>query len=170
MVLYDEVKADSLGRNGLEGDVNRDENPDSASHLFGVLWEEGSNTVWVDTNQDRSFTDETPLTEYNDRPGFGVFGTDDPETPIRESVGFGVQIKREKKLVALNLGVASHASLVVGAAVGSRGMNGRFDGVAPGAQLASVSEGGAAYGQSTSSRAPISPGPISSGTDASCPP
>jgi hypothetical protein len=147
MALYDEVKADSLGRNGLDGDVNRDGNPEEANHLFGVLWEESSNTVWVDTNQDRSFTDEDPLTDYNVRPAFGVFGTDDPETPVRESIGFAVQTDRERRRVALNLGVASHASLVVGAAVGSRGQNGRFDGVAPGAQLASVSEGGAAYGQ-----------------------
>ena len=49
--------------------------------------------------------------------------------------------------MALNLGVAGHASLVIGAALASRGTDGRFDGVAPGARLASISEGGAAYGQ-----------------------
>lgn len=147
MALFDELKNDSLAHAGLEGDVNRDENPDGASHQFGVLWDESSNDVWVDTDQDLSFSDEVALTDYNERRVFGVFGTDDPETPVRESIGFGVQVDKEDRLVALNLGVASHASLVVGAAVGSRGEEGRFDGVAPGAQLASVSEGGAAYGQ-----------------------
>ena len=114
---------------------------------FGVLWDEETDEVWVDTNQDLSFADQTALTDYNDRPEFGVFGTDDPDTPIRESVAFGIQIAQEKKLIALNLGSASHATLVVGAALANRGSEGRFDGVAPGAQLISIAEGGSAYGQ-----------------------
>ncbi len=147
IAMFDEAKNDSLSRAGLDKDVNRDKNPDGSSRLFAVLWDEETNDVWVDTDQDLSLADETALTEYNERPEFGVFGTDDPDTPVRESVAFAIQIDREKKLVALNLGVASHASLVVGAAVASRGTEGRFDGVAPGARLASVSEGGSAYGQ-----------------------
>jgi len=147
IALFDEQMADSLSGSGLKGDVNRDGNPEGSSRIFAVLWDEATDDVWVDTNQDLSFTDETALSDYNRRPVFGVFGTDDPETPVRESMGFGIQIDRERKRVAVNLGVASHASLVVGAAVGSRGERGRFDGMAPGARLASVSEGGAAYGQ-----------------------
>ncbi len=147
IAMFDEAKTDSLSRAGLDKDVNRDENPAGSSRLFAVLWDEETNDVWVDTDQDLDFTNETALTEYNERQEFGVFGTDDPDTPVRESVAFGIQIDRDKKLVALNLGVASHASLVVGAAVASRGTEGRFDGVAPGARLASVSEGGSAYGQ-----------------------
>jgi hypothetical protein len=147
VTLFDETKNDSLGRAGLRGDVNRDGNPEGSSRLFAVLWDEATNDVWVDTDQDLSFTNEKMLTDYSDRQEFGVFGTDDPETRVRESIGFGVQIDREKKLVGLNLGVASHASLVVGAALANRGTEGRFDGVAPGARLASVSEGGSAYGQ-----------------------
>jgi subtilisin family serine protease len=147
MAYFDEQKADSLSRSGLKGDVNRDGNPEGSSRLFAVLWDEATDDVWVDTNQDMSFTDETALSDYNRRPVFGVFGTDDPKTPVRESMGFGIQIDRERKRVAINLGVASHATLVVGAALASRGEAGRFDGVAPGARLASVSEGGAAYGQ-----------------------
>jgi subtilisin family serine protease len=147
IAYFDEQRADSLSRSGLKGDVNRDGNPEGSSRLFAVLWDENTDDVWVDTNQDMSFTDELALSDYNRRPVFGVFGTDDPETPVRESMGFGIQIDRERKRVAINLGVASHATLVVGAAVASRGEAGRFDGVAPGARLASVSEGGAAYGQ-----------------------
>lgn len=147
MAHFDEAAEDQGQGAALEKDVNRDENPEGSSRLFAVLWDKETNDVWVDTDQDLDFTDETALTDYKDRPAFGVFGTDDPETPVRESVGFGVGIQADRNLVAINLGVASHASLVVGAAVGSRGENGRFDGMAPGAQLASVSEGGAAYGQ-----------------------
>ena len=123
------------GTQGLDRDVNRDGNPEGSSRLFAVLWDEASGDVWVDTDQDHSFTDELTLGEFNERGAFGVFGTDDPETPVRESIGFGVQIDADRKLLALNLGVASHASLVVGAAVASRGEAGRFEGMAPGAQL-----------------------------------
>ena len=147
IAIFDEARTDSLSRSGLDKDVNRDGNPEGSSRLFAVLWDEGTNDVWVDTDQDLSFTDEPALTDYSVRPEFGVFGTDDPETPVRESIAFGVQIDRAKQLVALNLGVAGHASLVIGAALASRGADGRFDGVAPGARLASISEGGAAYGQ-----------------------
>ncbi len=150
IALFDEAKADTAGvygNQGLDQDVNRDGNPEGSSRLFAVLWDKEAGDVWVDVNQDKSFADETALGEYNERPVFGVFGTDDPETPIRESIGFAVQIEADRDLVALNLGIASHASLVVGAAVGSRGEKGRFDGVAPGARLASVAEGGSSYGQ-----------------------
>jgi hypothetical protein len=145
--LLDEAKFDSLSRNGLNKDLNRDGNPEGSSRLFAVLWDDGTNDVWVDTDQDGSFANEKQLTDFSVRPEFGVFGKDRPETAVRESVGFAVQIDQAKKRVGLNVGAASHASLVVGAAVASRGERGRFDGVAPGSQLVNVSEGCAAYGQ-----------------------
>lgn len=147
VAALDEAVFDSLNRAGLEKDVNRDGNPSGSSRLFTVVWNESSNDVWVDTDQDLDFRNEKAYTDYATRQEFGVIGKDKPETPVRESVSFGIQINKERKLVALNLGVASHASLVVGAAVGSRGTKGRFDGVAPGAQLVNMAEGGAAYGQ-----------------------
>ena len=147
VAVLDEAQFDSLNRAGLEKDVNRDGNPPGSSRLFTVLWNEATNDVWVDTDQDLDFSDEKAYTDYAVRPEFGVIGRDKPETPIRESVGFAIQTDRERHLVALNLGVASHASLVVGAAVASRGSAGRFDGVAPGAQLVNMAEGGSAYGQ-----------------------
>ncbi len=143
----DEALFDSLNRAGIEKDVNRDGNLPGSSRLFGILWNETTNDVWVDTDQDNDFSDEKAYTDWATRPEFGTIGKDKPETPIRESVSFAIQIDKARKLVALNLGVASHASLVVGAAVASRGTAGRFDGVAPGAQLVNMAEGGAAYGQ-----------------------
>ncbi|MYB98815.1 MAG: hypothetical protein F4X60_09695, partial [Gemmatimonadetes bacterium] len=129
ITMFDEVRADTMGVYGssLERDVNRDGNPEGSSRLFAVLWDEGAGEVWVDTDQDRDFTDETAMGDYAERPGFGVFGTDDPDTPVRESVGFGVQIDREQGRVALNLGIASHGTLVVGAVLASRGEAGRFE-------------------------------------------
>jgi subtilisin family serine protease len=147
IAMFDEQRADSLSGTGLKGDLNRDGNPKSSSRLFAVLWDEAAGDVWMDTDQDRSFVGETLLGDYASRPAFGVLGKDSVNTPVRESIGFGVQIDKDRKRVAINLGVASHASLVVGAAVASKGDRGRFDGMAPGARLANVSEGGAAYGQ-----------------------
>jgi hypothetical protein len=145
--VMDEARFDSVHNAGMEKDLNRDGNPEGSSRLFTVLWDERTNDVWVDTDQDLSFTDETALTDFRERAEFGVLGRDDPDTPVRESVGFGVQIDREKKRIALNMGVARHASLVVGAAVASKGEKGRFEGMAPGARLANMAEGLAAYGQ-----------------------
>ena len=150
VALFDESEEEQEQGGALEGDVNRDGNPEGSSRLFAVLWDEESGEVWVDTDQDLDLADETALGEYDETGVFGVFGTDDPETPVRETVGFGVQIDEDGTMVALNLGAARHASLVVGAALGSRGQEGRFDGMAPGAQLINVSEGGAAYGQTES--------------------
>lgn len=147
IATLDEALFDSLNRAGLEKDVNRDGNPKGSSRLFTVLWNESTNDVWVDTDQDLDLSDEKAYTDYATRPEFGVIGKDKPETSVRESVAFAIQTDRERRLVALNLGVASHASLVVGAAVASRGTAGRFDGVAPGAQLVNMAEGGSAYGQ-----------------------
>ena len=116
----------------IEKDVNRDGNPTGSSRLFAVLWNESTNDVWVDTDQDLDFSDEKAYTDYAVRPEFGVIGKDKPETPVRESVAFAVQTDRARQLVALNLGVASHASLVVGAAVASRGTQGASTASRPG--------------------------------------
>ncbi|MGH7503355.1 MAG: S8 family serine peptidase [Longimicrobiales bacterium] len=145
--LLNEAVFDSLSRNGLNKDLNRDGNPEGSSRLFAVLWDDDADDVWVDTDQDGSFANEKSLTDFRERQEFGVFGKDNPATSVRESLGFGVQIDKEKRQIALNVGAAGHASLVVGAAVASRGTNGRFNGVAPGAQLVNVAEGCAAYGQ-----------------------
>ncbi len=121
------------------------EKPDSTD--FGVLWDEDTDEVWVDTKRDRSFANEQALTDFSVRPEFGVIGEDDPSTPIRESIGFAIQIERERTEVGVLLGTQSHATLVIGAAVASRGEEGRFEGVAPGARVANVDEGCKGYGQ-----------------------
>jgi hypothetical protein len=151
IAILDEAEFDSLSSSvlggGLEKDLNRDGNPPGSSRLFAVLWDRTTNDVWVDTNQNLSFTDERALTDYRVRPEFGTFGKDDPKTPVRESVGFAVQTDAAKQMVAIDAGVPVHASLIVGAGLGSRGTRGRYNGVAPGARLASVAEGCQAYGQ-----------------------
>ena len=147
--LLDEVEYDSLMGEGLDEDLNRDGNPEGSSRLYGILWDRDEGEVRVDTRQNLDFTDEEPLRDYREEPRFGVFGEDDPDTEIRESVGFAIQIDEERENVAVNAGVARHGSLVIGAAAASRGSEseGRFEGVAPGMGVAAIAQGASAYGQ-----------------------
>jgi hypothetical protein len=131
---------------GVGRDLNRDGNPPGSSRLFSVLWDPETDEVWVDTRQTDSFADETVLTDAAYPLVIGVFGTNDPSTAVRESVGFAVQIDRTRNRIAINAGVGGHGTNVIGVAVASRGTEGLFDGVAPGARLAGISPGSSAYG------------------------
>jgi len=113
---------------------------------IGVLWDETTNDVWVDANQNFSFADEKPMRDFAERYDAGMIGTDDPDTPVRESIPFAVQTDRARKFVSVNVGMYGHSTAVSGAALGSRGRDGLFDGVAPGARLVSIFEGSAAHG------------------------
>lgn len=127
-------------------DVNRDGNPPGSSRLFGILWEEKSGIVWVDTDQDLDFNDEKPMREFAVARDIGVFGTDDPNTVVREQIGFTVQVDKQKKFVGILLGFGGHSTAVAGAAVanGRAVPGGRVTGIAPNAQLISID-----YGYST---------------------
>jgi hypothetical protein len=108
---------------------------------FAVLWDERSNTVWVDTNQNRSFADEKAMKEYAIHHDVGLFGEDDPETPIRETVGFTVQIRPSEKYVNICFGRDVHGTSSAGAAVGKRFFGGRMSSPAPEAQLLFIKTG-----------------------------
>src|SRR5262249_10535030 len=70
--------------------------PDGNSHTkkisigVGVLWEEKQGRVWVDTNGDGSFKNESSLTDYAASHNVGFFGTKDAENDNR--IPFGVKI------------------------------------------------------------------------------
>src|SRR5207245_10005931 len=97
------VAANFPGDYYLHGDVNRDGNPPGSSGLFAVLWNESTNEVWVDANQDHNLADEHAMTDYAVRFDVGTFGEGDPATPIRETVPFVVQTDPRAKFVALGL-------------------------------------------------------------------
>ena len=122
----------------IDQDIDRNGNPKGDDGLFGVLWDEATNDVWVDTDRDLDFRDETALTDYSKRPVFGVFGKDDPETPWRDTIGFAVQTDRKNKFVSINVGVYQHCTTIMGSVVGNREPKGRIQGVAPGARLVSL--------------------------------
>ena len=106
---------------------------------FDVLWSDSRRTLWIDTNRDRSFADESGVQEYRYSHRLGVLGTDDPATKVRESIGYAVQF--DGNYVSINFGAGNHASMVAGAAAASRGLVGRIEGIAPGAQLISIAAG-----------------------------
>jgi hypothetical protein len=124
-------------------DVNRDGDPEGSSRLFGVLWEEKTGTVWVDTDQDGDFNDEKAMREFAIARDVGVFGKDDPNTAIRETVGFTVQVDKRNKFVAILCAFGGHSSAVAGAATanGKAVPDGRVSGIAPNAQLISIDYG-----------------------------
>ena len=122
----------------IDQDIDRDGNPKGDDGLFGVLWDEKTNDVWVDTNRNLDFSDEKAMTDYARRSEFGVFGKDDPSTPFRETVGFAVQTDKKNKFVSINVGIYQHATTIMGSVVGNREPKGRLQGVAPGARLVSM--------------------------------
>jgi len=137
--LFDERRFNEPGNAAyIDQDVDRNGNPPGDDGLFGVLWDERTNNVWVDTDRDLDFSDEKAMTDYAKRPDVGVFGKDDPATPIRESIGFAVQTDAANKFVSINVGIYQHATGIIGHVVGNRAANGRIAGVAPGARLVSV--------------------------------
>ncbi|HEY7114357.1 MAG TPA: S8 family serine peptidase [Thermoanaerobaculia bacterium] len=122
----------------IDQDIDRNGNPKGDDGLFGVLWDEKSNDVWVDTNRDGNFGDEKAMTDYVRRPEFGVFGKEDPSTPWRDTIGFAVQTDAKNKFVSINVGIYQHCTTIMGSVVGNKEPNGRLQGVAPGAQLVSL--------------------------------
>ena len=118
-------------------DVNRDGNPAGSSGLFGVLWD-GATTVWVDTDQDRSFADQAPMTDYRVNRDVGYFGTDNPATPVAERMPFVVQSDGQNKAVNIGIVSGAHGSHVAGIVAANGLFNPNTSGAAPGAQLVSV--------------------------------
>ena len=119
-------------------DVNRDGNPAGSSGLFGVLWDTMTNKVYVDTNQDRSFADETGMTDYKVNQQVGQFGTDNPATAVTESMPFVVQTDGKNKVVNIGIVSGAHGSHVAGISAANGMFGGAMNGAAPGAKLVSV--------------------------------
>ncbi|MEV4261681.1 S8 family serine peptidase [Kribbella sp. NPDC049584] len=122
----------------LGNDVNRDGNPAGSVGTFGVAWDQASNTVWVDTNQNKSFADDQAMTDYKVNYDIGTFGTDNPATPIKESMPFVVQTDPADNVVNIGIVSGAHGSHVAGIVAGNKLLGSSMSGAAPGAKLVSV--------------------------------
>ena len=120
------------------GDLNLDENPPASEGLFGVLWDEKTNTVWVDTNQNRNFADETAMTDFSIKGDIGLFGQKDARDLKRKTVGFTIQTDPAHRTVFITPGLGLHGTAVTGSAFGKGFFGGELNGVAPEAQLVLV--------------------------------
>lgn len=114
------------------GDLNLDGNPSGSNGLFTVVWNEKAGTVWVDTNQDHSFTDERPLKDYAASGDTGLFGKDS------KTIGFAIQTAPAHQALFIFPGMSFHGTIVSGAAFGKGFFGGSLNGVAPEAQIVSV--------------------------------
>ena len=130
----------------LDQDLDRNGNPRGDDGLFGVLWDEKTNDVWVDTDRDLNFANEKALTDYTKRPEIGVFGKDNSTTVCRETIGFTVQTDSKNKYISINVGINQHATISIGSALGNREPFGRIQGIAPGSRLVSIFYGSSMHG------------------------
>jgi hypothetical protein len=119
-----------LDRNGTCGD------------FFVILWRPTDNKIWVDSDNDSSLADESPMTTYKVNHDIGHFGHDNPATEIHESVPFTVQPLTDpvdgQYWVNIGIVAGAHATHVAGIAAGNRLFGGRMSGAAPGAKIVSV--------------------------------
>jgi len=121
----------------LGNDLNRDGNPAGSSGVFAILWNTNSNQVWVDTNQNRSFADQSAMTDYAKSFDVGFFGTDNPATAVAERLPFVVQTDGKNKYVNIGIVAGAHGSHVAGIAAGNKLFGGQMSGAAPGAKIVS---------------------------------
>ncbi|MGX6603676.1 S8 family serine peptidase [Micromonosporaceae bacterium Da 78-11] len=133
-----------------EGDVNRD---GDTTDTWGILYDPISHDIRVDVNQNNDFTDDAVMRPYKEKFDEGHFGTDNPATPIVESMPFVVEYREDVSLAPLgnptlpatvdyvNIGIVEgqHGTHVTGIAAGNDMFgNADFDGQAPGAKIVSA--------------------------------
>ena len=118
-------------------DVNRDGNPAGSKGIFALLWDAATNQVWVDTNQNNSFADQTAMTDYKVNFDVQYFGTDNPATALAERMPFVVQTNGKDKFVNIGIVSGQHGSHVAGIAAGNSLFGGAMNGAAPGAKIVS---------------------------------
>jgi len=119
-------------------DVNRDGNPGGSSGIFAVLWNTSTNDVYVDTNQNHSFADQSAMTDYKVRNDVGYFGVDNPATALSERMPFVVQTDGKTKFINIGIISGEHGSHVAGIVSANAMFGGAMSGEAPGAKLVSV--------------------------------
>ncbi|WP_353952161.1 S8 family serine peptidase [Knoellia sp. S7-12] len=127
------------------GDFNRD---GDTTDRWGILYNETTHDIWVDANQDFTFSDGEKMRPYKEKFDIGHFGVDNPATAIAESMPFVVEFREDVSLAPyglpgtsdfVNIGVveSAHGTHVAGIAAAHSLFGGDMDGQAPGAKVVS---------------------------------
>jgi hypothetical protein len=99
----------------------------------GVLLDEKSGQVWVDTNGDGNFKDQRALSDYAVAHEIDWFGTREGDDDNR--IPFGVKIDSSRHAVFITIADGGHGAGIAGSLAANRLTGGLYDGAAPGAQL-----------------------------------
>ena len=113
-------------------DLNRD---GDCTDFFAILWRESDNTVYVDSQNDKNFAGEPAMHDYKVNYDINHFGTDNPATPIKESVPFVIQVDAVNKFVNIGIVSGAHGSHTTGIMAGNSFFGGQMSGAAPGAKV-----------------------------------
>jgi hypothetical protein len=116
-------------------DLNRD---GDCTDFFAILWRESDNTVYVDSQNDRNFAGEPAMHDYKINFDVNHFGTDNPATPVKETVPFVIQVDAVNKFVNIGIVAGAHGTHVTGIMSGNSLFGGQMSGAAPGAKVAVV--------------------------------
>lgn len=101
-------------------------------HQFGIIEDPPTRRVWLDTNGDASFQDETPLADVNERFDPRALTLSQPrKVPVQFVMGRG----RAPHVVHIYVSIGSHQSMTLSVAAGSRSDNSLASGVAPNARV-----------------------------------
>jgi hypothetical protein len=111
--------------------------------VAGMIWEETTATVWVDTNGDGDFRNDQPLRDYSVAQEIGWFGTKDDRGDHR--IPFGVKIDTAHTAVTLAIG-GSHGASIVGTIAANDLTGGIYNAAAPSVQVVDVRWGYAGIG------------------------
>ena len=74
------------------GDVNRD---GDKTDTWGILYDPVTHDIRVDVNQNNNFTDDEVMRPYKEKFQVGHFGTDNPDTAVREQMPFVVEYRED---------------------------------------------------------------------------
>ena len=101
-------------------------------HVFGVIEHRETHQVWIDSNGDASFADETPLADVNERfePRYLQLAH-----PARTKVSFVMSRGMAPNTLHIYVGKGSHQTMTLSVAAGSPTNESLAYGVAPGARI-----------------------------------
>jgi hypothetical protein len=99
----------------------------------GVLLDEKTNRVWVDTNGDGSFKDQLALRDFAVAHEIDWFGEKEGDDDNR--VPFGVKIDSARHAVFITIADWGHGAAIAGSLAANRLTGGLYNGAAPGSQL-----------------------------------